>query len=146
MEKETPNTTPEKLKKASADADAALPFGKTKSGKEKSGQRKFGNEEIEKMLNKMQEMGQDLQTRLEEIQTLGKEKHIDLDKYFGDTYRLTKQELEQIEERERIVREKVNAAFPPESCIRPVGKSKEKLTKDRKGKMRGARQNWIPIR
>lgn len=103
------------------------------------------SEELDAMLNQMREIRENLENQLAAIYQKGKESNIDMSQFPDNAYALTAKEIEKVQQKELELREKINAITPPESCIRKVPKSKEKMTKERKGKMRGARQKWIPI-
>lgn len=103
--------------------------------------------ELTDMLKRIREMKTDLENKLGFIYEKGKEAKVDVDNLFGGTSAsFTMQQIEEIRAQEKILQDKLNAIIPPESCIRKVPKSKEKLTQERKGKFRGARQKWIPVR
>jgi hypothetical protein len=107
---------------------------------------KMSKKAITEMLDSVRSMRNDLDQKLEDVREAAKEKNIDLDKYFGNIYSLTKKELESVQEQENILVDKLAAITPTGSLIKKPAKSKEKLTKERKGKFRGARQNWIPMK
>ena len=103
--------------------------------------------ELTDMLKRIREMKSDLENKLGFIYEKGKEAKVDVDSLFGETSAsFTMQQIEEIRVQEKILQDKLDAIIPPESCIRKVSKSKEKLTQERKGKFRGARQKWIPVR
>lgn len=103
------------------------------------------NPELEVLLTRIKEMKEDLDQRLTTLFELGREKHIDVQSLFGNIYQLTLQQVEALAQHERRLAEKLKKAIPPESCIKRVEKSKEKLTQERKGKFRGTRQKWLPM-
>ena len=103
------------------------------------------NPEIEMMLNRMRAMQKDLEDKLSHLYAKGEEYHIDVGKYFGDALHQSTEGIKRMQEKEREIRQKIVQTLPPESCLRPRAKSKEKLTQERKGKMRAARRNWIPM-
>ena len=102
------------------------------------------NSEMQKMLGRMQEMREDLEKQLLDLHAKAKAKNLDVERLFGDKYRLPAQHIEAIEQQEKALIAKINEAIPQGSCIKKVAKSKEKLTQERKAKFRGARQKWIP--
>lgn len=102
--------------------------------------------ELNAMLQKMQMMKKDLEDQLAEIYRNGKESKINAVLLVENANNLTAKQLEKVEQQERILIEKINAIIPPEACLKKTPKSKEKLTQERKNKMRGARSNWIPMR
>ena len=102
--------------------------------------------ELKEMLEKMHEMKKDLEDKLSYIYLKGKQSKIDASLLVNDARDLTRKQLEKMEEEEKKLIEKINAIIPPNACLKKTPKSKEKMTQELKGKMRGARNNWIPMR
>jgi len=102
--------------------------------------------EIDLMLKKMQDMKTDLENQLASVYRKGRESKINVSYLVESVSSLTKQQLEKIEEQKKLLVDKINVAIPTETCIKKNAKGKEKLTQERKGKMRGARNNWIPVK
>lgn len=102
--------------------------------------------EIAEMLQKMHNMKNDLENQLDAIYRQGKEKQIRDTILIDHISGLTTQQLKELQEQERVLMDQIHAAIPPESCLRSNPKSKETLTRERQGKLRGARNKWIPIR
>lgn len=103
-------------------------------------------DDIATMLDKMRKMRKDLESQLETIRDSAKANGINIEKYFGTTYELTKQEIEKMRDQEKVLSDKIAAAIPADSCLNRNPKSKEAMTKERKNKFRGSRQNWIPMK
>jgi uncharacterized protein YoxC len=99
--------------------------------------------EAAKMLEKMNKMGLDINQKFAYLYELSKRCNVDLENYFQSIY---KRSYKEIEERKRILKEEIAKAIPPEACTRKATKSTERLTQERRGKMRGARKKWIPIK
>lgn len=129
-----------------------------KAGKDKSSQGKTDgiaskkNEpnsvdpEINDMLDKMKFMKEDLENQLSSVYQKGKESKVNVSLLVESANALTTSQLEKMREQEKLLADKINAVIPAESCLKKPMKSKEKLTQERQGKMRGARNNWIPVR
>lgn len=101
---------------------------------------------LKEMLQKMRDMKKDLEDQLSTVYQKGKEAKVNVSLLVESARELTDQQFKQMQEQEKILTDKILAATPPESCLRKNPKSKEKLTQERQGKMRGARNNWIPVR
>lgn len=99
-----------------------------------------------KMLKRVRALRLDLENQLADVREVGRINNVDIERYFGEAYELTKQEIEGLQQQEASLLAKIEAITPPESCIKKNPISKEKLTKDRKNKFRGTRQKWIPIK
>lgn len=97
------------------------------------------------MLAKIKEIRESLDKKLEALYEEGRAKNIDVKSFFGDVFKLTVEQVDCIAQRERELIERLKIAIPPESCIKAVQKSQEKLSQERKGKFRGTRQKWIPM-
>ena len=91
-------------------------------------------------------MKKDLEDQLSDIYQKGKEKNLNAKLLVNNAKDLTSKQLEKMEEEEKKLIDKINAIIPPGACLIKNAKSKEKLTQERKGKLRGARNNWIPMR
>jgi dsDNA-specific endonuclease/ATPase MutS2 len=106
------------------------------------------NSEVRKMLEKMHTMKKDLERKIEELYAKGKSNKLDVDALFGSKLSLTKQQLQQVNEYEQQLLQKIHGTLPPESCLKPAAKarSKEKLTQELRSKTRGARKKWMPVR
>ena len=102
--------------------------------------------EIHDMLDKMKYMKEDLENQLSSVYQKGKESKINVSLLVESASSLTASQLEKMKEQEKLLADKINAAIPAESCLKQPHKSKEKMTQERQGKMRGARNNWIPVR
>lgn len=100
--------------------------------------------EASQMMNRINEMQQDLDKKLAHLYDLGKAANVDIDTYLSPSG-LSSQELKQIKERERQLSDELKKVTPKEACVLRAPKSKEKLTQERKAKFRGSRQNWIPM-
>jgi hypothetical protein len=104
---------------------------------------KAQNSEIEQMLKKMQDMRKDIEEKVATLYAKGRECNVDIDKRFGSQLYLSNLEFQLLKEKEKELTQKISEALPADSCIKPSPKSKEKLARERKGKMRGARKNWL---
>jgi len=104
------------------------------------------NEEINIMLQKMQNMKLDLENQLTEIYRKGEESKINVSLLMKDAGSLTRQEIQKMEAQKKILEDEIDLVIPQESCLKRKSKSKEKMTQERKGKLRGARNNWIPVK
>jgi hypothetical protein len=103
------------------------------------------NTEIQDMLQKMQEMSDDLENQLNMIYRKGKESKINVS-ILENPGQLSKNQFEQMEKQKSELIEKIIKVIPPKSCLKKKQKSKEQLTQERKGKLRGARNKWIPVK
>jgi hypothetical protein len=134
--------------------DAAGKMGKAKKDKsaipkpEKKIDKndELSNLTIEDMLQKMQDMKKDLEGQLDSIYKQGAAKRINVDRLIEESGGLAVKNLDKIKDQEKILSDKINEAILPESCLKKKPKSKEALTQERKGKLRGSRHNWIPVR
>ena len=82
--------------------------------------------EIAQMLKKMQDMKIDLENQLANIYRKGRESKIDVSLLVENANALTKQQLEKMEEQQRLLMEKIDIAITKESCLKKKGKNKEK--------------------
>lgn len=97
------------------------------------------NTEIKEIFQSIREMQSDLDHQFAEVKEQGKKHHVNVNKLIANT--LSK-EYEKVKEAELKLKNAVNIEVTP---IASVAKSEDKLTKERKGKLRGARQKWIPM-
>jgi hypothetical protein len=104
------------------------------------------SEAIEQMFKKMRTMEKDLANQLADLYLQGKMQPQIEALLMQKLGALNKKQIEDVAEQERILKEKISQAIPPESCLRKNPKSKEKMTQERRGKMRGAKNKWIPMR
>ena len=122
---------------------------KSKGGKASPAPKKTSDpqaEELDLMFQKMRTMKQDLEDQLANLYLQGKmTPHIEALLVENPT-KLTKKQLEEIAEQENKLKEKISKAIPPETCLQKNPKSKVKLTQERRGKLRGAKNKWIPMR
>lgn len=102
--------------------------------------------QISLMLEKMRVMKEDLENQLSSIYQKGKESKINVAILVDNIHILSPTDLAKVREQEKVLTDKIVAITPPESCLRKKTKNKEKLTQERKGKMRGSRNQWIPVR
>ncbi len=102
-------------------------------------------EEIEKMFASMRNMQADLDEKMEMVRAEAKRHNVDIDRYLKNVPDLTAKERELADATVKELKNKIAEAVPPEACIQPQPKSKDKLTKERKGKTRGARNKWLPM-
>jgi hypothetical protein len=105
--------------------------------------------EVVSMLQKMYEMKKDLERQLNHLYDLGKIAKVDIDRYFGYRFNLSPKEIALMHEFEKKIAEKVDQVILPESCIKRLPTSDDKITQEltqkRKGKTRGSRKKWLPI-
>jgi hypothetical protein len=106
----------------------------------------LANQEVEEMLLKMQTMREDLENQLNNVYQKGSASNINVDHLIDNAGALAVKNLDKMKEQEKILSDKIGKAISSESCLRKNPKSKETLTQERKGKMRGSRNNWIPVR
>lgn len=106
----------------------------------------LANEEVGEMLQKMQTMREDLENQLNSVYQKGTASNINVDHLIDNAGALAVKNLDKMREQEKILSDKIGQAIPSESCLRKNPKSKDALTQERKGKMRGSRNNWIPVR
>lgn len=106
---------------------------------------KHQTEEIEKMFASMRNMQNDLEEKMEIVRREAKKHNIDIDRYLRNVPDFTAKERELTNAAVKELKDKIAEAVSPEACLQPQPKSKEKLTKERKGKTRGARNKWIPM-
>lgn len=118
----------------------------TKSEKKIDKSDESSNLKVEDMLQKMQDMRQDLEGKLSEIYKKGSTKHINVDQLIEESGALAIKNLDKMREQEKILSDQISGAITPESCLKKNPKSKDVLTQERKGKLRGSRNNWIPVR
>lgn len=102
--------------------------------------------EIKEMLQKMQDMSDDLENQLETFRQKGKNSKVNVSLLLENTGILSKQQYEEMQKKKDELIEKIAKAIPAKSCLKKKQKSKEELTQERKGKLRGARNKWIPVR
>lgn len=102
--------------------------------------------EVKGMLQKIQDMSNDLDNQLDSIYKKGKEAKINVSVLIENTGQLSDKQFEDMQAQKKTLMDKITKAVPPASCLKKKQKSKEELTQERKGKMRGARNNWIPVR
>jgi hypothetical protein len=102
--------------------------------------------EISAMLDKMKSMKDDLENQLSSVYQKGRESKVNVSLMIESASALTNAQLEKMKEQEKLLSDKINAVIPAESCLKKPLKSKEKMTQERQGKLRGARNNWIPVR
>lgn len=107
---------------------------------------KFSQEdaEVAEMFQRMHEMKRDLDRQLETVYEKGKQQHVNVDQLVNNMSHMLVQDYEKIKETESKVAKDFgpNVASPK---MKSPQKSEEKLTQERKAKMRGARQKWIPM-
>lgn len=101
---------------------------------------------VEDMMQKMKDMKNDLQGQLTEIYQKGSASNINVDHLIENSGGLAIKNLDKLREQEKILSDQINVAIPAESCLKQNQKNKETLTQERKGKLRGPRNNWIPVR
>lgn len=104
------------------------------------------NSELQEMLEKMRIMKEDLEQQLSAIYEKGKESKVNVSLLIEKAKNLTAQQMDKMEEQQRILKEKILATTSPGSCLMKNPKTKEKITQERKGKLRGARNNWIYVK
>lgn len=131
--------------------ETAGKLAKSKKDKEQSQtssdkNKDLSNLKIEDMMQKMQDMNNDLKGQITEIYRKGASANIDVDHLIKDSNAFAVKNLDKMREQEQVLNDQINGAILPESCLRPNPKNKEKLTQERKGKLRGSRNNWIPVR
>lgn len=101
--------------------------------------------EIASMLKKVDLMKRDLEKKLSALYEKGSLYRIDIEKYLNDPTNFTKAEWEKLEKDKDFLYNKVLSVMTPAAGLKKLPKSKEKLTKERKGKTLGSRKNWIPM-
>lgn len=107
------------------------------------------NEQIdgmEGMVKKMRDMQKDIDEKIVGMKKAAAKIGIDIDKLLGGTTELAKKGKAMLQKKEDELKKKINEAVPPEACLKPIAKTKEQLTKERLGKTRGARKQWLPMR
>lgn len=102
-------------------------------------------EDPENILLRIQKMHKELDDKLAQLYASGLSKS-EIDRLIEIECRTNFHTFEKIKKDKEVVIEKLLSTIKPESAIKPVAKSKEKLTKERKGKTLGNRKNWIPVR
>lgn len=132
--------------------DAASRFLRSKkeaSAQNKTSKKKPPEEkksEAEIMIDKMKWMKQDLDKKVENLRELGKKAHVNVDKYL-DLANLPKDvNQKDLEKFQKELNDKVAEILPAEMLISEKRKPVTKLTKERKGKLRGAIKKWIPVK
>jgi hypothetical protein len=103
---------------------------------------------MEEMLEKMAAMNTELESKLVIVRTEAARRNIDVEKLLGGVDKVTAKEMALIRVMEEDLKKKINKVLPPDMClgVEAEQKSKEVLTKERKGKTRGARNKWLPMR
>lgn len=103
---------------------------------------------MEELIQKMSAMNTELESKLLLVRTEASRRNIDVEKLLGGADKATAKEIALIRTMEEELKKKINKVLPPETCLGVAGqqKSKEVLTKERKGKTRGARNKWLPMR
>lgn len=102
--------------------------------------------QMEGMIQKMREMQQDIDDKINAMKRAAAAKNIDIDKLLGSTNQLATKGREIVRTMEDELKKKIANAVPREACLMPNTKSKEQMTKERSGKTRGARNKWLPMR
>lgn len=100
--------------------------------------------DVAEMFNRMHEMQKDLEKKLADIYERGKNANVNVDLLL-QKYHLLPGNIEKVQLEQKQLSEQINAIITPESCVKKISKSKEKLTKERKNKTIGARKKWIPV-
>src|SRR5262249_20873695 len=102
--------------------------------------------EVELMINRMFEMSREIKPKLEDVYSKGKHYNFDVARYMEYIRKSFPNEYAKILDKESELRDRLLKLITPESCVRKIPKSNEKLTQERKGKLRGMRKNWIPMK
>lgn len=102
--------------------------------------------EVVKMFSRMREMRLDLENQLDSVKKKGEESKFDVEAYLAKSVHFRPQEIEKSLQDQKEFEEKINDVLSPESCLKKIKKSKEKLTQERKNKTLGSRKKWIPMR
>lgn len=121
---ELPSTTPPK----------SLPFkGST------------GDPEIDRMLNRLREMDQDLQNKMQRICELTGMTKNEIQRFIENPNNFTDAQWRKAQLDKEKLEQKIYAAIGMEAKKRVQKKKKLKLAKERKGKTLGGRKGWIQM-
>lgn len=135
--------TKKKKNQAIENKPSADPLSKSDPVSKSDGNSQLG---IGEMWKKMQDMKEDLEKQLSNVYQKGKEAKIDVDLLMDRAGGSVLKQSINLKEREKILNDAINGVILPEACLRKNAKSKDKLTQERKGKMRGVRNKWIPVK
>lgn len=103
-------------------------------------------DEVNSMLKRILDIKADLENQLNNIYAKAEVKRIDIKKYLDNPKNFSATEWNKVQKDKDSLVEQIVLLFTPETQIQKVAKSKEKLTKERKGKTLGSRRNWIPMK
>lgn len=111
---------------------------------------KFRNTgEAASMLARIFEMQRDLKAQLEYIHEQGKHCHIDVNAFFSSNMaNISQTDILDYQIKEQALKRHLDQAANEQSPLAappPPSGSVDKMTKERKSKMRGARNKWIPL-
>jgi len=102
-------------------------------------------DEVSSMLKRMQEMKRDLEEKMNALNDAGQRANVNVSQLKNKSS-LSAAQFEKYLQMEKELGKKIKEAIPPETCAKRIPKGTDKLTQERKGKMRGARNKWIPIK
>ena len=123
----------------------------TPDSTKKKASKKYSQEEADaaNMLQRMKEMKDDLNLKLDYLQNQAKQHHINIDLFIQSHSGPLVKEIEELKQKEKALREfeKNKPEFKKQNVeTKSVAKSSDKLTQERKGKLRGVRNKWIPVK
>lgn len=104
------------------------------------------DKEVRAMLMRIHEMKNDLEKKLTNIYEKAAISKIDIEEFLENSDNFTKKEWDRIQKNKEALIQNLSLVFTPEDTVRRQPKSKEKLTKERRGKTLGVRKKWIPVR
>lgn len=95
------------------------------------------------MLKQILDMQRELQKKIDDLYENGRAHKIDVDAFFRQSTAISKEDIEKYKACEKALLEELKLISSPT----PIKSSKtaDKLTQERKGKTRGARNKWIPM-
>lgn len=100
------------------------------------------------MLARIFEMQRDLKEKLDYIHEKGKQCHIDTDLFFKTSIgEISQFDILNLKEKQSALLKNLETPTDTKQqpAPAPIPQSADKLTKERKGKLRGARNKWIPL-
>ncbi len=101
-----------------------------------------GND-VKSIFNKIAQLSRDLDFEINSLREKGAKININVEKFFSQNDRLSHDVVKDYGKAYKALNEYVNKHAPAKPAqLKP---SADKLTSERKGKMRGARNRWIPV-
>ena len=102
--------------------------------------------ETEKVIEDAKLIRDNLKQQIDGLYALGKEKGIDIDKFFSEFNPLTEEQMQfLLKEKEALDLEQESNLTSNETSA-PSNESQDSLAKKHKSSLRGARNKWIPIK